>query len=137
MGERENNLEIGKSYLERAHSKLRSAKILLNEKAFDDSISRSYYAVHLATQGILLILGETPRSHSGLITVFGLKVVKTGLISKEYAKILTNLFDARQASDYNALVWYEETDTKDYLIKAEKFVKRIDELFESLVSSDQ
>ncbi|MHA1973682.1 MAG: HEPN domain-containing protein [Candidatus Hodarchaeales archaeon] len=133
MGERENLIELVDNYLERAESKLRSAAVLLKEGLYDDSISRSYYATFLATKGVLLLMGEQPKSHTGLLTLFGLKIVKKGLMEKKYAKILTSLFDARQNGDYQALVWFDEKDAEEYLNSAKEFVNEIKKLMKNLM----
>lgn len=132
MGKRENVKEISENYLLKASDKIESAEILFNKGKFSDSISRLYYAVFLASKAILILIGEDPKTSSGLITIFGLKIVKTNLIDKKYAKILTNLFNARQESDYNPLTWFDEKDTREYLDDAKKFLKKMIELSEQL-----
>ncbi len=134
MGEKENRLDVAKQYLARAHEKLESANILLLQKRYDDAISRAYYAAFLAAKGILFYIGENPLTHAGLLTLFGIRIVKAGLISKEYAKILTELFEARQTSDYQPLVWYSEEDGKNYYAKGDQFVKGMEALFKKMSS---
>ena len=132
MGERENTIEIARALVERASRKLKSARILLDSGFFDDAISRAYYAAFLASRAVLLLLGEKPHSHTGVLTLFGLKVVKTGLVHQNYAKTLTALFEARQASDYSPLVWYEKEETRDHVAKAEQFVEKMSEVIGTL-----
>ncbi len=82
MAERKDMLELARVMLERARSRLESAELLLNAEKHDDSISRSYHAAFLAAKAILLLLGEEPRTHGGLLNFFGLKIVRKGLVSQ-------------------------------------------------------
>ncbi|MGV9171650.1 MAG: HEPN domain-containing protein [Promethearchaeia archaeon] len=125
MGERDNKIELAKDYLLKAREKLESAEILLTEGKFADSISRSYYAVYLSAKSVLLLIGEDPKTHSGLKMIFGMKFVKTEMVEKKYAKMLNELSNARQEGDYNPLTWFDEVDTQKYYNEAREFVERM------------
>ena len=137
MGKRENTVELVNNYLEHAQDKLKSSKIFLDENQYADSISRAYYVTYLAAKGILLLIGESPKTHSGVIQVFGLKIVKEGFVSKRYAKMIVSLFEAGQTSDYQPMVWFEKSDATQYFTKATRFVKKMQELFDQLSNSKQ
>ena len=51
-----------------------------------DSISRAYYAAFFAVKALLLLLGFYAKTHSRLITLFNLHVIKEGLLPKEIGK---------------------------------------------------
>lgn len=74
----ESTQKLLKAYLEKAESKLLTAKDLLKQKHFDDAVSRCYYAVFHSAQAVLLTESLNADSHHGLITLFGLHFVKTG-----------------------------------------------------------
>lgn len=135
MGERENTIELAKSYLDRGKTKLTAAHLLLEKQLYDDSISRAYYAAFLGTKGLLMLMGETTKSHSGVVTLFGLKVVKAGYLDRKYAKILTELSDARQKSDYQPLIWFTEEDAQNLLNNAIEYLDNIKELFKQFLNS--
>lgn len=135
MGERENIIELAKSFNQRANEKIAIIKVLINEKAYSDAISRSYYACYLMVKGLLLLIGETPKSHSGIITTFGLKFIKTKFIEEKYGKIFKELFDARQTSDYDPIVWYSKEDAEDYFEKTKNFIEILNSQFEKLLQS--
>ena len=137
MGERENIMELANSFANRAKEKIPIIKILINEKAYSDAISRSYYACYLMVKGLLLLVGETPKTHSGLITTFGLKFVKTKVIEDKYGKFFKELFDARQTSDYDPIVWYSKEDAEDYFNKTEEFLQVISSQFEKILKNEQ
>ncbi|MEX2738561.1 MAG: HEPN domain-containing protein [Candidatus Wukongarchaeota archaeon] len=127
--ETQKNLKIiAKQLISRALNKLSAAKKLLETGFYDDAISRAYYSVFLASKALLILLGEEARSHKGIITLFGLRVVKENLLPMQYGKILTDLFNARQVSDYETLVFYSKSDTETYISAAEEFIKKIIEI---------
>jgi uncharacterized protein (UPF0332 family) len=72
MGERENNLEIINSFLELSNVKLLVSKLLKKEKAYSDAIRQAYYSVYLVTRSPLLLVGESPNTHLGLLTDFSI-----------------------------------------------------------------
>ena len=53
-----------------------------------DDINRVYYSIFFAAKAMLNVLGFDAKSHSGLISEFGLRIVKEGLIDVKYGKIL-------------------------------------------------
>jgi uncharacterized protein (UPF0332 family) len=92
--------EISKM-LEKAESKLKTAKIDFENGQFDDSISRAYYAVFHAITAVLLSRQLTFSSHSQVIGAFNKEFVKTGIFPKDFTAIIQGLFADRQTGDYD------------------------------------
>lgn len=67
------------------------------------TVSRAYYAAFHAAQAALLSEGQEANSHKGVVTLFGLFMIKTGKIDKHCGKLLANLKDDREKSDYEVL----------------------------------
>lgn len=122
--------ELAKIYVKKAEEKLKSAQILLKENLIDDAISRAYYAAFLSIKALLLLLGSDVKTHTGLITMFNLKVIKEGLLPKDIGKYLHELFDARQASDYAPIAFYDLDDAIELMQKAEKIHYSIKQLLQ-------
>ena len=80
MEKKEEIVEIVKHLIRRSEGKLTSAKILLERDRIDDAISRAYYAAFLSVRALLYLLGISTRTHTGVITMFGLRVIKEGLL---------------------------------------------------------
>ncbi len=110
-----------KEYLSNARKKISSAKILLEHQEYDDSVSRSYYAVFYCVQALLLSAGLKAESHSGARQLFGLHFVKTGKFDKKYARYLKSLKDDRENGDYGVFSLIEEKEARDSLGEAEEF----------------
>jgi uncharacterized protein (UPF0332 family) len=66
-----------------------------------------------------------PRTHSGLISEFGLHFVKNGIIEEDFAKILSKSEIKRVKADYDIDFTPSLKDSKNLLYDAQKFLKRI------------
>ena len=129
----EERKEIAKELMKMAKEKLESAKILLDYKKLHDAISRAYYAAYLSASAVLFLLGERPRTHDGLIYLFWLKLIKTGIVEKKYSRILSKLRNAREEGDYGPLFTIEEKEAKELFEEAKEFVARMENVFNKLL----
>jgi len=66
--------------IEKAKKSASAAKKLLESGYSDFSVSRSYYAMFYATEALLLAKNLSYSKHSAVISEFGKKFVKTGII---------------------------------------------------------
>ncbi|MHA1266548.1 MAG: HEPN domain-containing protein [Candidatus Helarchaeota archaeon] len=128
MEKKEELIEIAKELVSRGENKLQSAQLLLENNQIDDAISRAYYAAFLVTRGLLYLLGTVPKSHSGLITLFGLKVIKTGLLEPKIGRALNQLFEARETSDYAVTFFYTKEDGANFIQIAREIIEAIKSL---------
>jgi uncharacterized protein (UPF0332 family) len=78
------------------------AALLLEREHYRASISRSYYSIYYAVQALLISQNIDASTHKGLIRLFGLHFVKTGLFSSEWTGTLKTAYELRQLSDYDA-----------------------------------
>ncbi len=82
--------------LESADEMLEDARLLLEKKRLKSAVDRAYQSMHHAAQGILYKLKvKLPKTHSGLIGLFGKHVVGAGLIEPEYGRMLNRAFELR------------------------------------------
>ena len=87
--------------IEKAASKLKTARIDFENGQYDDLISRSYYAVFHALSAALLQKRLTYSSHSQVIGAFNREFVRQGLFPKDFTAIVQGLFADRQTGDYD------------------------------------
>ncbi|MHA1150701.1 MAG: HEPN domain-containing protein [Promethearchaeota archaeon] len=125
MGEKEDNEQIVKQLITKGDEKLKSARILIENDHFDDSISRAYYAAYLSCRALMLLLGSTPKTHSGMITMLSLKAIKEDIIPIQIGKDFSQLLEARQNSDYAIFTYYNKEDALNLLEKAQNVVSVI------------
>lgn len=86
--------------LMRAHREIEAARYLVRGGYLSEAISRAYFAAFHAAEAALLVLGETRSKHSAVISAFTQRLVRTGEIDKEVARMLRSLFEGRNEADY-------------------------------------
>jgi uncharacterized protein (UPF0332 family) len=91
-------------------------------------INRLYYACYYITSALLIYNGHFAQTHSGVIRLFGLNFVLTGIVSKEQSKFYSKLFELRQTGDYDDLYNLTEDEVKPLIEPAKLYVKEIERL---------
>jgi len=114
--------------IKRAFETLKEADKMIENQFWNASINRIYYACFYAVSGLLLKKGVDTSTHKGIRQMFGLHYVQTGLISKEFARFFSDLYDRRQTGDYDDFVMYDEETSNKLFSMANKFVQEIDSL---------
>ena len=114
--------DLAKYRIESAEERLTAALVLINSGLFQDAVSRSYYAVFQATRAVLATKMLDSRKHSGIISLFNQYFIKTGLLHKDYGKILKSSKDYRHASDYNDFYIISKIEAKEIVNNALIFV---------------
>lgn len=82
-----------------------SARVLLDLSDVDGACNRAYYAMFDAARAALLaadapVAPNIGKTHSGLITAFGLHLVKNGRVAKEWGRLLKRAEEIRIIADY-------------------------------------
>lgn len=93
-------------------------------------VNRAYYAMFYAVLALFIRFETAHRTskHSGIIGIFNKEFVHTGKIEIRFAKMLSNIFEARLEGDYKGLVELTHNDAQDAVEKAREFVAVIKEL---------
>jgi uncharacterized protein (UPF0332 family) len=115
--------EIIKEELKLAEKRLKAAKILFQENMLEDAVNRAYYSIFYAAKAMLNVLGFDAKTHSGLISEFGLRIVKEKLVPVKYGRILRIAFEMRESSDYEICVFFDKNEVKTLIRNAEDFLK--------------
>jgi uncharacterized protein (UPF0332 family) len=101
--------------------------MLLKNDLFEDCVSRAYYAVLHAAKAALALSEVEADSHNAVRRMFGLHLVKTKKIEREFARILIAEQEDREIGDYEINIGIEEERAKQRVDEAEKFVERIEQ----------
>jgi uncharacterized protein len=128
--------ELIKGYLEKAERKLMVAEKLLRSDDYEDAVSRAYYAVFHAAQGLLLTEGERAETHKGVVTLFGLLFVKTGKFKKDLGKYLANLKDERESGDYEVFSYIDRETAETAIEEAKEFVRETQAYLKGIVLTE-
>ncbi|MFZ5910037.1 MAG: HEPN domain-containing protein [Chloroflexota bacterium] len=126
MEEKENKHEV-LLYIENAQEMLAAAKVNLDNDFYASGVNRSYYAVFYAANALLATLGEARSKHSGVISVFRQRFIKTGELPVRLSEIYGDLLNSRQSGDYDLNKRVEIETARQLLEKARRFVDEVEQ----------
>lgn len=90
------------------------------------AIDRAYYAMHHSAVALLCHLGvRPPRSHAGLINVFGQQVVNKGVMPREFGHMLNLARGDRMEGTYSPYADITESLAQENVNNARLFVDRV------------
>jgi len=125
-------LKETEALIERAQKYLRSADILIKEKDYESSVSRTYYAMFYSAEAPLLSKNLSFSSHGGVIPAFGEHFVKKGIFPKSMGREFNRAFTKRQLGDYELTFIFSKEEAEDVLKQGRLFVKGIVEFLKSV-----
>ena len=126
MDDKENKREV-RLYIENAQEMLAAAKVNLDSDFYASGVNRAYYAVFYAANALLATLGEARSKHSGVISVFRQRFIKTGELPVGLSEIYGDLLNSRQSGDYDLNTRVEIETARQLLEKARKFVDEVEQ----------
>ena len=112
----------------RSQQHLKSARDLLRNDDYADSISRSYYAIFQAARALLAIGGFDSRKHSGVVSLFNRHFIKAGKLDKHWAVVLKDARRSREMADYTEIAEFSRQDAEEQIADAEAFVRAVENL---------
>ena len=98
----------------------------MEDECYSDSANRSYYAIFHSINAINALDNVGFKKHSGVLSNFNLKYIKTNIIEKEYGKIANAAFDIRKDNDYTDFYVASKKEVIDQYESAVAFVDRIE-----------
>ena len=112
--------------LRKAQETFAEVKGIVKMEYWHSAANRLYYACYYAVSGLLIKNGYTARTHGGVLGLFGMHFVATGIISKEQNKLYRNLFNLRQGGDYTDWFDIKEEDIIPFFEPAKQFIETIE-----------
>ena len=90
--------------LEQAKAALEDAEfLLLHQRSALSVVNRAYYGMFYAVLALLQDTSPLPSKHTGIIGLFDVMYIRTGIFDKQRSKDLHRAFDLRQASDHKTI----------------------------------
>lgn len=118
---------LSKVRLEHAQECLSSAKNLLNTEDCRGASNRAYYAVFHGMRAVLALDGVDMKHHSGIITEFRKRYIKTGIFDRKLSEIIQIQSESRTSSDYDDFFVISKEETAEQVESAAFFVETITE----------
>lgn len=120
--------------LHKALRSLRAAENLYDDGDYDFASSWAYYGVFYAMEALLLLLGKTPATHSGVIGEFSKEYVQTSIFPPETGRNISRLFRERQLSDYEFPEELEPQEAHRDIETARNLIAMMQTYYETLPS---
>jgi len=112
-------------HMKKSLSRLKSAQMLNDGGQYEEAIGASYYAVFHAISALLAVKKLHFNTHKGVISNFNKEYVHTGLIGSVSSKVLSDLHNKRNESEYDPTVFTGEDGAKESLRLAQEAVQDI------------
>jgi uncharacterized protein (UPF0332 family) len=112
----------------KAAETLEDARILFEKKRLFSSVNRIYYALFYEITALLLKENLSSSKHSGMRILFNEHFIKKGIVDVEIGKFFSKMFDFRQKGDYADFVDFKEKEVKEWLEKANEYIKELDKI---------
>lgn len=120
----EDKVSLSKLRLDTAKECLNDSLVLINSQSYKASANRSYYAVFHAMRAVLAFDEFDSKKHSGIISEFRKRYIKTGVFTAEISKIIDLQFSARSHSDYDDFYIISKEESINGLHEAEKWLMK-------------
>lgn len=92
---------------------------------WDVVANRLYYSVFHAVSALLIKDGHKVGTHKGVVMMFGMYYVKTGLITEDEGALYSQLQTMREKADYNCAFEAREKDIKYMMPLANSLLEKI------------
>lgn len=109
----------------RAFETWEETKGIIRNSYWYAAANRMYYACFYMTTALLIKYGYSASTHAGVIRLFGLHFVSTGIVSREDGRLYSNVFELRQSGDYDDWKVIEEKDIVPLVDQVESFLQAI------------
>lgn len=97
--------------------------------------NRLYYACFYAAKALLVQHGHTPKTHSGVKSLFNNHFIRTGILDEEFSSFYGKLMETRLDSDYDVSFEPDPDQLRAWLPKAEQFIEAVVALLDDSPSS--
>ena len=107
--------------LESAEQCIKAARLLTENGDYKGAANRSYYAVFHCLRSVLALEQVDFKRHSGVISHFRNKYIRTGIFDSKLSDIIAEAFDIRNDSDYDDFFVVSKEEVEKQIENAELF----------------
>ena len=131
MPEEEQRRELALLRLRRAQEQISYIPGIMKLGDYKTVANRSYYSVFYAMRAVLALDGFDSKKHSGIISEFRKRYIKTGIFPERLSDIIGELFSVRSGSDYDDFYVINKEKACLQYENATVFVNAVAEFFEN------
>jgi uncharacterized protein (UPF0332 family) len=122
--------DLIKYRLEQARDTIEVVDLLIKNDKLSSAINRIYYGMFYSLLALALQFNFETSKHQQLIGWFNKEFIRTGLIEKEFGRILREAFENRTSGDYDSFVIFDQaevlllfSDMKSFIEQIEVFIR--------------
>jgi len=128
-------LDLAKYRIEQAEECLKTAEAIV-DVSLKTSVNRSYYCIFHSIRAILALDKFDSKKHSGIISAFRQKYIKTGVFADHFSDIIGNAFEIRNDSDYEDFYLISKSEALQQIENAQSFLKAVKEYVNRLTDEE-
>jgi hypothetical protein len=126
LTEKQKQILLAQYRLKQAEESLDEASFLFTGRKSPRSIiNRVYYAMFYAVLALLIFEKFASSKHSGILSFFNRRFIKTGVFPEEIGQSINNAFELRQRGDYREYIELTYGQVEPFMGKARIFVQTI------------
>ena len=111
---------------------LTEASDLYNAEKYRGAANRLYYSIFHAMRAVLALDGVDMKHHSGVISEFRRRYIKTGKLDVKLSQIISRLSEMRTGSDYDDFYILSKKSIVEQFENAQFFIDTVQKLFEEM-----
>lgn len=127
--EEQTKADLIKYRLEQARETIDVVDLLMRNDKLSTAVNRIYYGMFYSLLALALQFNFETSKHQQLIGWFNKEFIRSGLIEKEYGRILRDAYENRTSGDYDSFVVFDRdsvsilySEMKDFIEKIEVFI---------------
>ena len=127
-------LFLAKHRISQAHECLLSAENEVELGIYKGAANRSYYCIFHAMRAVLAFDKFDSQKHSGIISAFRQRYIKTGIFAAHFSDKIGSAFRIRNRSDYEDFYMVLKTDVVEQIDNAKMFLSAVEDYVNAVES---
>jgi len=123
--------------LEQAQNCLQSAEALIKIDLYKDAANRSYYCIFHSMRSVLALDKFDSKKHSGIISAFRQRYIKTGKFAADFSNTIEDAFDIRADSDYQDFYTISKDDVQQQVENAKGFLEAVQNYIDAVLEGQE
>ncbi|MBR1877079.1 MAG: HEPN domain-containing protein [Lachnospiraceae bacterium] len=116
---------LAKYRVERSEEDYNAAILLFENDDYRAANNRAYYSIFHSLRAVLALDEYDSKKHSGIISEFRKRYVKTGIFSGEISDIIGDAFEIRNFSDYDDMFIASRSQTDEQIKNAKRVMDAV------------
>ena len=114
--------------IQKSHASIQEAEDVSKLGYWNLSANRLYYACYYMASALLIDKGFEARTHAGVIHLIGLHFITKDLISRDFGRLFSRLYEMRQSGDYDDMFDFTAEEVVPYFEKTKDFIRAMQKL---------